>query len=175
MESGLFKIDHIKPTVSVLIPIYNGLQFFENLITQINKFPPYVQIILVNDGSTDVSKEVFNLFFQKIPNCILIHQSHLGLVHALNNGLSNCSTDFVARLDIDDEYINGRFENQFEFPNTKKFLLESDYQEIGIAEVEGMINGCPAQVIVQHFAGYKPPNYSQLVISSWKQIGRAHV
>lgn len=59
-------------------------------------------------------------------------------------------------------------ENQFEFPNTKKFLLEPDYQEIGIAEVEGLINGCPAQVIVQHFAGYKPPNYSQEVKNSWK-------
>jgi len=59
-------------------------------------------------------------------------------------------------------------ENQFEFPNTKKFLLESEYQEIGIAEVEGEINGCPSQVIVQHFAGYKPPNYSQGVKNSWK-------
>ncbi len=59
-------------------------------------------------------------------------------------------------------------ENQFEFPSTKKFLLEPEYQEIGIAEVEGTINGCPAQVIVQHFAGYKPPNYSTAVKNSWK-------
>ncbi len=58
-------------------------------------------------------------------------------------------------------------ENQFEFPNTKKFLLESEYQEIGISEVEGIINGCPAQVIVQHFAGYKPPNYTISVVKSW--------
>jgi len=61
-------------------------------------------------------------------------------------------------------------ENQFQFPETKKFLTDKSYQEIGIAEVEGEINGCPAQVIVQHFAGYVPPNYSKEVIDSWKNI-----
>lgn len=60
-------------------------------------------------------------------------------------------------------------ENQFQFPETKKFLIDKRYQEVGIAEVEGEINGCPAQVIVQHFAGYVPPNYSKEVINSWRE------
>lgn len=60
-------------------------------------------------------------------------------------------------------------ENQFEFPDTKKFLLNKDYQDIGIAEVEGVVNGCPAQIIVQHFAGYVPPNYSKEVKESWRE------
>jgi signal peptidase I len=59
-------------------------------------------------------------------------------------------------------------ENQFAFPESKKFLLNKDFQEIGIAEVEGEINNCPTQVVVQHFAGYVPPNYSKEVIDSWK-------
>lgn len=57
----------------------------------------------------------------------------------------------------------------FEFPDWKKNLLfHKQLQEIGIAEVEGKINGCPTQVIVQHFAGYVPPNYKKEVIDSWK-------
>ena len=59
-------------------------------------------------------------------------------------------------------------ENQFEFPETKRFLLNNDYQEIGISEVEGTLNGCPAQVLVQHFAGYVPPNYKKEDIESWR-------
>jgi signal peptidase I len=59
-------------------------------------------------------------------------------------------------------------ENQFEFPDSKKFLLNKDYQEIGIALVRGELNGCPTQIIVQHFAGYVPPNYKQSDIDSWK-------
>lgn len=59
-------------------------------------------------------------------------------------------------------------ENQFEFPDTKKFLLNKEFQEVGISEVEEEINGCPTQVIVQHFAGYVPPNYKAEDIESWK-------
>lgn len=61
-------------------------------------------------------------------------------------------------------------ENQFEFPESKKFLLKSDVQEIGIAEVEGNLNGCPSQVVVLHLAGYVPPNYSQSDTNGWKKL-----
>lgn len=59
-------------------------------------------------------------------------------------------------------------ENQFEFPDTKKFLLNKEFQEVGISEVEEEVNGCPTQVIVQHFAGYVPPNYKAEDTESWK-------
>lgn len=59
-------------------------------------------------------------------------------------------------------------DNRFVFPESKKFLLNKDFQEIGIAEVEGEINNCPTKVVVQHFAGYVPPNYSKELIDSWK-------
>lgn len=58
-------------------------------------------------------------------------------------------------------------ENQFEFPESKKFYTDKTYQEVGISEVEGTLNGCPAQIIVQHFAGYIPPNYKQADIDGW--------
>ena len=61
-------------------------------------------------------------------------------------------------------------DNQFQFPESKKFLLDKTYQEVGIAEVEGEINGCPTQVIVQHFAGYIPPNYKKEDIESWREV-----
>ncbi|MGB9707217.1 MAG: signal peptidase I [Microgenomates group bacterium] len=61
-------------------------------------------------------------------------------------------------------------ENQFQFPEDKKFLTDWRFQEIGISEVEGEINNCPTQVIVLHFAGYVPPNYSKEVIDSWRQL-----
>ena len=59
-------------------------------------------------------------------------------------------------------------ENQFEYANSKKFLLDGVYQEVGISEVQGEINGCPTQIIVQHYAGYLPPDYKKENIESWK-------
>ncbi len=60
-------------------------------------------------------------------------------------------------------------DNQFQFPDTKAFLLNKNYQDFGVAEVQGNINDCPTQVIVQEFAGYVPPNYPQDVIDSWQK------
>ncbi|MEK7611050.1 MAG: signal peptidase I [Patescibacteria group bacterium] len=60
-------------------------------------------------------------------------------------------------------------ENYFEFPATKKFLLDKDFQETGLAVKMGEINGCPVQVIVQHLAGYVPPNYKAEDLNSWRE------
>jgi len=60
-------------------------------------------------------------------------------------------------------------ESLFEFPNSKKFLLDKNFDEIGISEVQGDINGCPTQVVVLHLAGYVPPNYKLETIDSWKK------
>ena len=76
----------------------------------------------------------------------------------------------------DEGIIKGYYEaeelidNQFQFPESKDFLTNKNYQEFGIAEVEGEINGCPTQVIVQHFAGYVPPNYKKEDIEGWKNL-----
>jgi signal peptidase I len=56
----------------------------------------------------------------------------------------------------------------FEYPNSKDYMLERDYQEIGVSTFVGQRNGCPVQIVVQHLAGYKPPNYSVEDIEEWK-------
>lgn len=64
-----------------------------------------------------------------------------------------------------DELIEGLSE----FKKSAGVITDKDIDEIGIAEVEGEINGCPTQVIVQHFAGYVPPNYPQEQVDSFKK------
>lgn len=56
-----------------------------------------------------------------------------------------------------------------EFKKSAAVITDKNIEEIGIAEVEGEINGCPAQVIVQHFAGYVPPNYPKEQVESFKK------
>lgn len=60
-------------------------------------------------------------------------------------------------------------ENQWAFDHSQEFWLNPDYDEVGIAVVEGEMNGCPTQVVVQHVAGFVPPEYEPEVIESWKQ------
>lgn len=62
------------------------------------------------------------------------------------------------------------FDNFTEFPDTQKLLLSSDYQDIGLSAVVGLINDCPTQVITAHLGGYIPPDYSTEEINSWKKL-----
>lgn len=52
--------------------------------------------------------------------------------------------------------------------DAKKVWFDKELDDIGIAEVQGEMNGCPTQIIVIHSAGYIPPNYKQSDIDSWK-------
>lgn len=61
-------------------------------------------------------------------------------------------------------------DNYFQFPDSKKFLLNEQFQETGIAASVGEINGCPIQVVVQHLAGYIPPNYPKSSIENWRKL-----
>lgn len=58
----------------------------------------------------------------------------------------------------------------FEYPDSAEFLLEKDYQEIGVSTFVGFLNGCPVQIVVQHLAGYKPPNYERTDILEWQAL-----
>jgi uncharacterized protein YkwD len=62
-----------------------------------------------------------------------------------------------------DELIEGLTE----FKKSSGVLTDKEIEEIGISEVQGDVNGCPTQVIVQHFAGYIPPNYPKDQVDSF--------
>lgn len=53
---------------------------------------------------------------------------------------------------------------------TKKNILDKQFQDTGIAAYVGKIDGCEVQVIVQEFGGYVPPNYDKSNTDSWKSV-----
>lgn len=64
------------------------------------------------------------------------------------------------------ELIDSFFEN----PDSSEFLLQKDYEDVGVSSFVGALNGCPVQIVVQHFAGYVPPNYTNKDIEQWKTL-----
>lgn len=61
-------------------------------------------------------------------------------------------------------------ENLMQFPETKKLVLDKEYQDIGLSPVVGDINNCPVQVVVIHLGGYQDPNYKKEDIESWQKL-----
>ena len=52
--------------------------------------------------------------------------------------------------------------------DAKNIWFDKKFDDIGIGEVQGNLNGCQTQIIVVHAAGYIPPNYKKEDIESWK-------
>jgi glycosyltransferase involved in cell wall biosynthesis len=103
------------PLVSVIIPCYNYARYLaeavESIIGQTYK---NIEIIVVNDGSTDNTKEVAEELIKKNPNNIikLFNQSNSGQpAIARNNGIKNASGSFILPLDADDKLPADAIEN----------------------------------------------------------------
>lgn len=89
--------------VSVIVPIYNVEQWLDDCVNSIVK-QDYrnIEIILVDDGSTDNSGIICEEWKQKDERIIVIHKKNGGLSSARNAGLDICQGDYVTFVDSDD-------------------------------------------------------------------------
>lgn len=103
-----------KPQISVLLPFYNaGFNLSHAIQSILKQTYSSWELILVNNGSTDISPDVAEQF-TKIDNRIaLINEPQKGIVSALNTGLSHCKGDYIARMDADDVSLPTRLELQY--------------------------------------------------------------
>lgn len=92
-----------EPLVSVLVPVLNvaGLlpRCLDSLLGQTHR---PLEIIVVNDGSTDASPEVIDRFAALHPEIRPVHQEHRGLGPARNAALAQAGGEYVAMVDADD-------------------------------------------------------------------------
>lgn len=90
-------------TVSVIIPVYNVKSYLrECLSSVIAQTYKDLEIIVVDDGSTDGSGEICEKYRKKDPRIKVIHQQNQGLSAARNTGLKAMQGEIVAFLDSDD-------------------------------------------------------------------------
>ena len=89
--------------ISVIVPVYNQQEYLNDCIDSIldNNLGERVQIIIVNDGSTDNSLEIAKRY-RVWSNVKVIDQVNKGLASARNTGIMNAKFDWIFPLDADD-------------------------------------------------------------------------
>ncbi len=99
------------PLISVIVPVYNAAPYLarciESILAQTYK---NLEIILVDDGSTDNCLEICQQYAQKDNRIKVIHQENKGLPATRNTGLGNMHGDFVAFVDADDWLAENAYE-----------------------------------------------------------------
>lgn len=89
--------------VSIIIPVYNVEKYLEEcLCSVINQTLKEIEIICVNDGSTDNSLKILQNFAQKDKRIVVIDKKNGGLSSARNTGLKIAKGQYIFNLDSDD-------------------------------------------------------------------------
>ncbi|TXB63802.1 glycosyltransferase family 2 protein [Phaeodactylibacter luteus] len=92
------------PKVSVIIPCYNQAQYLlEAVQSVLNQTYQIFEIIIINDGSTDNTKEVADRIKELDDRIKVIHQANLGLSAARNSGITASTGQYILPLDADDK------------------------------------------------------------------------
>ncbi len=105
---------HIDTRVSILMGVFNGEHFVEDALKSVlDQSHRSLEVIVVDDGSTDGTRNVLRRFSDQ--RIRVVSQDNRGLTAALNHGLTYATGDFVARQDADDVSGPDRIEKQLRY------------------------------------------------------------
>lgn len=95
-----------KELISVIVPIFNTANYLERVISSlVNQTYKNIEIILVNDGSTDASEEICRKFIQQHDNIKYFYKENGGQGSARNLGLQKATGNYIMFVDSDDYIV----------------------------------------------------------------------
>ena len=100
--------------ITVIVPVYNVAPYLEKCIESIlNQTYEKLEVILVDDGSTDASGKICDGYVQKDRRLRVIHKENGGLVTARKEGLAQAKGEYIGFVDSDDYIDAGFYESLF--------------------------------------------------------------
>lgn len=111
-------MDHFKYLVTVVIPVYNNQDYIEECIKSIenqNMDVSQIEILLINDGSTDHSHDICKKLAQQYHNICYIHKENTGVSDTRNVGIKKAQGKYIMLLDSDDYLDHQTIKNLIDF------------------------------------------------------------
>ena len=103
-----------RPKVSVCVPVYNAERYLSDCLDSLlDQTLDDIQIVCVDDGSTDNSPKILDDYAKKHSNIKVIHQSNQGLGGARNAGIKNSDGEYIGFVDADDFVSSRMFETMY--------------------------------------------------------------
>lgn len=122
--------------ISVIIPVYNCKKYLSNCIESVlNQSYEDLEIIIVDDGSTDGSGKICDDFLLKDERICVIHQENQGVSSARNQGLKIAGGDYISFIDSDDTLDSDMYEILINLINN----YHVDIAHCGFKRIEGGI------------------------------------
>jgi glycosyltransferase involved in cell wall biosynthesis len=113
------------PLISIITPSYNSAPYIKETIESVlQQTYPNWEMIIVDDCSTDDSKEIVKRYIQEDKRIKLIsNQENIGVAQSRNRAIEEANGDYIALLDSDDIWVPNKLEKQIELMEEKNILM----------------------------------------------------
>ena len=122
-----------RPKVSVIVPVYNTEKYLNKCLDSlVNQTLQEIEIIIIDDGSSDTSPEIIRSYCVRYPEKIVFRtQENSGQAVARNRALKLCSGEYIGFLDSDDFVCLDMFQRMYE----KAVETNADYVACGYTDI----------------------------------------
>lgn len=110
--------------ISVIIPVYNSSTYLRKCLDSVvNQTLKDIEIIVINDGSTDDSKNIIEEYSCKYKNIIFIDQENKGIGKTRNIGIKKATGEYITFVDSDDYIKENMLEEYYKYAKKHNFDL----------------------------------------------------
>ena len=161
------------PKISVLVPIYNVEQYLrECLYSLVSQTLTDIEIICINDGSTDSSLEIIEEYAQQDSRIKIIDKPNSGYGASMNLGISAATGEYIGIVEPDDFVKHEMYSKLYEIAKKNDAdVVKSDYYEnhtkINIIKKAGLISSKVADQVINI---YSYPELVRIQPSLWTAI-----
>lgn len=115
--------------VSIIVPVYNVEKYLEKCLTSlVNQTLKDIEIIVVNDGSTDNSQDIIDGFVKKYNNVFAYKKQNSGMSDSRNFGINKARGEYIGFVDSDDFIDYTMYEKMYNKIKSKNYdMVVSDY------------------------------------------------
>ncbi len=119
----------IMPAISVITPVYNVEKYIRKCLDSIvNQTLRDIEIICIDDGSTDSSSQILDEYAAVDSRVKVIHKQNEGYGKAMNDGLAVASGEYIGIVESDDWVAPNMFEDLYNAAKTEQLdFVKSDY------------------------------------------------
>lgn len=118
--------------ISVIIPLYNASSYLHHCIVDLLSQPfQDIEIVLVDDGSTDGSSAICDEYAEKDSRIRVFHEAHSGVAHSRQVGLEHATGDYILYVDADDQVDANMVSEMYnEATRQQADMVICDYREL---------------------------------------------
>ncbi|MDD2509186.1 MAG: glycosyltransferase [Aliarcobacter skirrowii] len=162
------------PKISILVPIYNVEKYLDECLTSIiSQTLKNIEIICINDGSTDNSLEIIQKYMQNDPRIKLINKRNSGYGDSMNQGLKVAKGEYIGIIESDDIAKKKMFKTLYNLAKKNNFpdIIKSNYFEYFSTTNESRLKkNISRELCNKYFKPQKEPKIFKSAPSIWSAI-----